>query len=332
MKIISCASYYGSGSSAITDLLSEYDNVYSLTDSEFRFVHDPNGISDLEYNLVENFNRHNSGRALKLYKKKVDFYRGNFLTQRYEKFFKGNWGKTSYKYIKALTDFEYRGSWEYDLLDKGKIIYYCTAIVNKLLKKTIWRKNPERFFNPLKNEITYCSHPSEDRFLRLTQEYIFELFNSISEGYPNVVVDQVVPSSNLKRYLRYFKDIQVIIVDRDPRDIFCLEKYIWKDNLIPVDPVKFCKWYKYTRSTRKEELKNKNVKFIQFEDLIFKYDETVSEIEKWLGFSPDNHVKSKKFFNPEISTRNTKVWEKLKVNPADIDFIENSLSEYLYNN
>ena len=87
MKIISCASYYGSGSSAITDLLSEYDNVYSLTDSEFRFVHDPNGSSDLEYNLVENFNRHNSGRALKLYKKKVDFYKGNFLTQRYEKFF-----------------------------------------------------------------------------------------------------------------------------------------------------------------------------------------------------------------------------------------------------
>ena len=61
MRFISCASYYGSGSSAITDFVSEFDSVYSFTDEEFRFVQDPDGISDLEYNLVENFNRHNSG-------------------------------------------------------------------------------------------------------------------------------------------------------------------------------------------------------------------------------------------------------------------------------
>lgn len=77
MRFISCASYYGSGSSAITDFVSEFDNVYSFTNEEFRFIQDPNGISDLEYNLVENFNRHNSGHALKRYKKLVDFYCGN---------------------------------------------------------------------------------------------------------------------------------------------------------------------------------------------------------------------------------------------------------------
>ncbi|MBF1106621.1 MAG: hypothetical protein HXL52_06645, partial [Solobacterium sp.] len=56
MKIISCASYYGTGSSAITDFLSEFDNICSMTNYEFRFVQDPDGISDLEYNLVENHN------------------------------------------------------------------------------------------------------------------------------------------------------------------------------------------------------------------------------------------------------------------------------------
>ena len=77
MRFISCASYYGSGSSAITDFVSEFDSVYSFTDEEFRFVQDPDGVSDLEYNLVENFNRHNSGHAIKRYKKLVDFYCGN---------------------------------------------------------------------------------------------------------------------------------------------------------------------------------------------------------------------------------------------------------------
>ena len=52
MKIISCASYYGSGSSAITDLISEYNSVFSLSTEEFSFVQDPDGISDLEYNLL----------------------------------------------------------------------------------------------------------------------------------------------------------------------------------------------------------------------------------------------------------------------------------------
>ena len=98
MRFISCASYYGSGSSAITDFVSEFDTVYSFTDEEFRFVQDPDGVSDLEYNLVENFNRHNSGHAIKRYKKLVDFYCGNMFGKKYEKFFHVNWKKYSEKY------------------------------------------------------------------------------------------------------------------------------------------------------------------------------------------------------------------------------------------
>ena len=95
MRFITCASYYGSGSSAITDFVSEFDSVYSFTDEEFRFVQDPDGVSDLEYNLVENFNRHNSGHAIKRYKKLVNFYCGNMFGKKYEKFFHGNWKKYS---------------------------------------------------------------------------------------------------------------------------------------------------------------------------------------------------------------------------------------------
>lgn len=78
MKFITCASYYGVGSSAITDYVSEFSTIFSFTNEEFRFIQDPDGISDLEFNLVECFNRHNSGHSLKRYKKLVDFYAGNF--------------------------------------------------------------------------------------------------------------------------------------------------------------------------------------------------------------------------------------------------------------
>ena len=52
MKIITCAGYYGTGSSAVTDILGEFDNIHFMGDYEFRFIQDPGGIADLEYNIV----------------------------------------------------------------------------------------------------------------------------------------------------------------------------------------------------------------------------------------------------------------------------------------
>lgn len=284
MRFISCASYYGSGSSAITDFVSEFDSVYSFTDEEFRFVQDPDGVSDLEYNLVENFNRHNSGHAIKRYKKLVDFYCGNMFGKKYEKFFHGNWKKYSEEYIDDLTDFTYHGWWQYDLMDKGDFFYFRKRILNKILKMTIWKSQPERTLNTMKNEITYCAHPNEEKFLSCTKKYIENLFGSVCQDANTVMVDQIVPPTNLKRYLRYFNDIRVFVVDRDPRDIFVLEKYVWQDGVIPNNVEDFCKWFKYTRAHRKtESFDDKRVYFIQFEDMVYKYDETAKKNCKLAG-------------------------------------------------
>ena len=102
MRFITCASYYGTGSSAVTDFVAEFDNVYNFTNEEFRFIQDPDGISDLEFNLVECFNRHNSGHSLKRYKKLVDFYAGNFFGSKYAGFFGDRWKQLSYEYIDAF--------------------------------------------------------------------------------------------------------------------------------------------------------------------------------------------------------------------------------------
>ena len=222
MRFITCASYYGTGSSAVTDYVSEFDTVYSFTNEEFRFIQDPDGISDLEFNLVECFNRHNSGHALKRYKRLVDFYCGNALGCKYTTFFGDKWKKYSYEYIDALTDFTYHGWWMYDLYDRGSFFYFRKRILNKLLHMTIWRGQIDRQYNSMKSEITYGSHPSEEKFLKCTQDYIHNLFNSVvPKNMDILMVDQLLPPMNLQRYLRYFKDpIQVVIVDRDPRDVF----------------------------------------------------------------------------------------------------------------
>lgn len=334
MKFISCASYYGTGSSAVTDFVSEFDNVFSFTNEEFRFIQDPDGISDLEFNLVECFNRHNSGHALKRYKKLVDFYTGNFLGGKYSNFFGSKWKELSYRYIDELTDFKYNGWWQYDLYDNGSFFYFRKRIINKLLHTTIWLNKPEKNFNSLKKEITYASHPTQDKFLKVTRRYIRDLFTSvIPKGYDTIMVDQLLPPMNLNRYLRYFdNDIQVVVVDRDPRDIFVLSKYYWKDGIVPKDAKTFCKWFKYTRSHRKFELMDSpQVKFIQFEDMIYNYDETMNSLQEWLGLNRDAHIDKFKFFDPKKSIENTQVWKNKPEAKEEVAYISASLREYLYN-
>ncbi len=331
MRFITCASYYGTGSSAITDFVSEFDNVYSFTDEEFRFVHDPDGISDLEYHLIENFNRHNSGHALKRYKRLVDYYSGNPILRRYEKFFHGNWKKVSYEYIEQLTDFTYHGWWNHDLVDGGAFFHFRKRAINKLLHLTFWRNQSTRTIGSLKKEITYCSHPTEEKFLSCTKEYIEKLFGSVCDDAEILMVDQIVASTNIHRYLRYFNDIKVVLVDRDPRDLFVLEKYVWKAGIIPSEVITFCKWFEYTRSHRKtENLDTEQIIFIRFEDMIYHYGETEKKLIDRLGLSPEKHTKRKVFFDPDISIKNTQVWKKVMCDSKEIEYIEQHLGEYLY--
>lgn len=332
MKIITCCSYYGTGSSAVTDYFSEFNNVESLGDYEFRFLHDPDGVRDLEYNLVENFNRHNSGHALKRFKRLVDYYGNHFLTKRYEPFFNNQWKIISYKYIDRLTDFRYKGSWQYDYYDRGSFFEFWHKLPGRFLKKTIWRKSPDKSYSSLKNEITYCSNPTKEQFLRITKEYLAELFEVASkQGKEYLMIDQLFPSSNINHFLDYIEDVFVFVVDRDPRDVYISYKYLYPNSIVPSNVEDFCKWYRYCRSSRKTENWNSNhVLFVQFEDLIYKYKETTTAICSFLGVREANHVRPFTFFNPEKSKNNTRLWTKYSKYKQEIDIIEKSLSEYLY--
>lgn len=332
MRIISCASYYATGSSAITNYLEEFEDCFSLTDYEFRFLYDPDGVSDLEFHLVQNHHRHNSGYALKRYKKFAEQL-GNPYFKKYEHFFRGKWKILSDIYVDKLTEFTYKGYWHQDVLDRGQFFYIRKRCINKLLQHTVWRNQKERALNELPREITYCSYPDEEKFLQYTREYTEGLFEAANaENKRNLIVDQVVPPSNLNRYLRYFNDIKVFVVERDPRDVYLAEKYIYKGRVVPTESVDiFCKWYEYTRRHRKYEKYNEDkVMFVRFEDLIYHYDSMTKKIDQWLGFDPSMHAHIKERFNPDVSVNNTRLWEKIPGAAEDIRYIEKHLREYLY--
>lgn len=331
MKIITVCSYYGTGSSAVTDFISEFNNVKSFTNFEFRFAHDPDGLADLEYHLIENFNRHNSGHSLKRFKKFVDYFSAHFMAPRYEAFFHGNWKKLAYEYIDSLTDFSYPGIWQFDFYDKGRLWEFWHKLPNRIIHK-LHIGDVDSEFGMFSKEITLASHPTEQKFLYCTKKFTDSLFSLINpERKPFLMVDQLLPSSNIEHHMRYFSNIQAIVVDRDPRDLYLLSKYVWKSKIVPSDIDLFCKWFSYARSTRETENWNpQKILFIQFEELIYNYDNTTNKILSFLNLSKEGHTTPKKYFIPEVSIKNTRLWKQNSNYEKEADYIANKLPQYLY--
>lgn len=326
-KLVSCASYYGSGSSAVTDLIGEYKGVKSFTDYEFRFIHDIDGLMDLEYHLVMNPNRHNSGHALKRFWRLAQFNAGNRIDKRYTAFLGESYLKLTKEYVEALIDLEFPGFWFMDLYERGSLYYYYKSIEGKLAS-ILHLKN----YNKMPGEMTYCCHPSEEKFLDLTRKYIAGIIRAANtEDADFLMMDQLIPSSNVNRCLRYFDDnIRTIIVDRDPRDIFVINKLVWKTTIVPSNPVDFCKWFGFTHGCGKDQpLDEKKVMKIQFEDIIYRYKETVAEIEHFVGLNQEDHERPFEGMNPKRSVRNTWLFKEYDAKD-EIHYIEDHLREYLY--
>lgn len=331
-KVITCTGYRGTGSSALTDYLAEFENVCDIGNFEFSLLYDPNGISDLKYHMVDNFHRHNSGHALKKFYELIEYLSGGKLVKIYEKFFEGEFNRLSKLYINNLTYATYRGNWREDLRERSYNFRVRKAFYKKI--SYLFSKKCTLFNNILPKEITYIPKMlTEEEFLSYTKSYLDSLFEILNpKKYENIVLDQFLPSTNTNKYYKYYSNVKCIIVDRDPRDVFLLEKYVWKQGCVPSDVRQFCTWYIMARSQCKSQNNDGNILNINFESMIFEYDNTTKIINEFVGFDSNNHIKKLEIFNPNISINNTQLFklEKFKKFSDEIIYIEKELSEFLY--
>ena len=327
MNKVTAISYHGTGSSAVDDYLREFSDMCfpKRREIECRFFHDPDGISDLEYNLIDNWNRLNSGFALKKFKKFAKFY-----NHTYSMAFKENWLKCVNEYINELADFEFRGYWHEDiriLPFAHRTIYKFRRGLSKLMPGNLGKPYYYNYFPGLK---TYHSKPTREEFYKATQDFCDKLCASVAnESDEYFIMDQAVPTTNIARYLNYIPDLKVIIVERDPRDVY-VQEMIAGNHVLSVEPEYFARQFVDSRSTVNEELKNPNVIRIQFEDLIYKYEETTKTIREFIGLSEEKHIRKKQCFDPSISINNTKLWLKDTRWDSQVRIVEKRLSGYLY--
>ena len=342
MKVFTTASYYGSGSSAITDLLSEYKGIKTL-DSNFecRIAYDMFGLSDLEYYLVENNHRHNSSTAINSFLRLCNIYGldKRIRLENYTKYFP-NFKVCVDTYIHDLAPLSYKGGSHSDIYTKSDSFIFSLKIKEFLYHKfhkfsvtnddSTWlAKGITPYERELKKLDYHITYPI-DIFIEATQRFTENLFSSVDmNGSDFLMIDQLVPASNTMRFIKYFKDLKVVCVDRDPRDIYYNEKKFWKGGIAPSDPKLFVEWYKATRRHKLSENDDKQrIMRIEFEDLIMNYDNICCKLERFLGLTSDMHIAPKSKLNPEISSRNIKKWKNDLNDLSNLQYIKEHLIDF----
>lgn len=325
MKKIACVGYHATGAGVIDDLFREFDNVaQGQYEVECRLLQDPDGISDLEYNLVENPHRLNSGFAVKRFQNYVKRTR-----RTYKKIFGSQWEQLSDAYVQSIAKIHYRGYWHGDIWLLNPILRYYHLFRRGLSKIAPRKLKKPSYYNYFPWLYTYHACMEESAFLEQTRDYMDSLCSAMNpEGKEYVLLDQLYAPGNLGRYARYMRDTKTIVVDRDPRDVYIFQRLI-KEHTLPTDAHAFCTVYRDTR-VRTSDAPAGTCLYVTFEDMIYHYEENVKKVLEFVGIPEDHHTRKRTRFNPDISVKNTKLWEKHPEYADAVKIIEKELPEFLY--
>lgn len=160
--------------------------------------------------------------------------------------FKALLGKEFYSslenYMKHLVQFRVPGHWEYHyggsrfnlkkMLGSIRRTLMHEQIIGELYKMPYYDKT---------SSLQY-SFVTDKEFYALTKKFIYRYFSMIkgSDHRPNLILNHFLLPHNAFRIPRYFdNDFRLIIIDRDPRDVYVMEKYRARsdNSLLPCDNV-----------------------------------------------------------------------------------------------
>ena len=305
-----CISGFGkSGSGACVSLLKEFEFIDGL-ENEFRIAKDPYGLIDLEFSLVSDWEFVRHDRAINDFLAYCHMLgRDDGLMKKAGKGFNKkldvDFSKESKNFIRELSSFTYYGDTLLNRYSLSAIDSFITRVRSKF---------------GLSNKLPmYFASPTSETFVMEVQKYIKNLYKNYAEqnNLKDVILDQSVSPNNFNKTLRYFNTNKMIIIDRDPRDIF--ETMIREKRLLGADANIFIDkcivWHKTAREKFELEKRNKNSSInlleLRFEDFFVNYELTISKLVEFLEIDFNHYQKGRKF-NPELMTDYVGIWEENK--------------------
>lgn len=338
---------YGfSGSSLIRDYIYEFNNISHLNNHEFNLCRSSGGIYELGL-LIE-----------KAWFWSLDSYVHRFyqlIDYLYEKIFKEILGEEfkniSYDFINKIIEYKIKSSFmqftpNEELRNPRKYVdkkqkdyrYYLKKYLFKALNKYLL----DDFCEELKEfnyhtDIYICKRMMFDEYIQIAKQYLIDIFNLFPENKKIALVHPCnLINSKIDPSLEYYdSNFKVIVVDKDPRDIF-----VAMQSKFELNPTSYLQYYsdvdrfiydfKVSRKYHEHNMKVLADKgfFLTCEEFIQNYDEISKKINEFLELDSNLHTKKCELFNPEISIKNVASFKNYK-NLKDINKIELNLTEYL---
>lgn len=335
ITFVDVSGFFTSGSSAMVDLLKEFRGFYE-SNAEIRFIKDPYGIVQMENALVNQWEFINSSAAisdfLDLCKKGCRNGKGLFAPAGFnlKKTISKDFMKITEEYVNELSDYTYKFDFYHYKFKKPYLKY-----VTDRYRWAIEYLSKGKFKTANRNIATcFFAHPTQDRFNEATKRYFARLFeNKIKDNdSPFIILDQAVSPNNTQVIHRYFDKAKMIIIDRDPRDMY-VDDIQWGENLDKNYQSKEAaeKYILRAKALRDSVELDDDILYVRFEDLIINYDETRLRILHFLGLDEKDHINKKMFLKPEVSIKNIGIWRKYYKDCHEaIDAIYEALPELCY--
>tara|TARA_Y100001968_G_C19357310_1_gene717899 strand:- start:397 stop:1413 length:1017 start_codon:yes stop_codon:yes gene_type:complete len=331
--IVHFGGFAASGGSALRDLLCEYSDAFVFP-AEFRLLKEKNGLLDLENALFVSKSPDNIDLAIRdfvnlsnhLARVTTKFTRIGFS---YDKYTNGIFSKSIDEFIDEITDYKYPlNTHNYDFRKN-----YVRSQIDRYASKIF----PYSFFE----QLAYMSYPEYDSFLGASRKLLRSIFESayLHEGYkPEIIalhnsVNHFTQEHILKS-AKYFDDFKMVIIDRDPRDIFLdfpHHRYLPKTKDLSIKAQAFVHFFKALRSELNLTKSKDNCLYLRFEDLVLDYELTLLKIEDFLNLKSDNHKLKNHYFSPNKSIKNIAKYKKKYLEyKLEFDYIESELNEFIY--
>ncbi len=291
MKTTIVLGLMASGSGVVHDYLSSREDFLSpFGVNEFKLCSDPLGLHNLYLNCYKNFSFFNPSNAFHdflNYTKKIqdyDVYEKHGIPK---KLYKKNFNLLSKNFIDKITEVSYNANPEFSN-------FKINTFQSYYLK---FKKKRYDFFNvrlPV----------DEDKFLYEARLYIQKIIiNNLNlkkiKKNSNLVLNQAGNIFDPISSTQYFQNRKIVIVKRDPRDMFASMKHRRTKGAPHKDVMTFIDWYIKCFSDKnfKKKLKHKLIYVVELEKFLNYFDKENKKLCKFLG------IKSEFNYKKNLSTK-----------------------------
>jgi hypothetical protein len=343
MNSVLYSGYANSGGTIIGLIFEEMERAVVLP-MEFRLLKERFGLCELEDALFKSMDPEIIDLALKDFQWLCKQYatsigRFNRAGYSYEQRSGNTFGNATDQYINSLIDFKYAKSWHYYDFKLSYPKLLLQRAIKKLSKHSTYGQVP-----------AYLAYPDRDIFIENTRNYLKEILNGFLHQQVQdqnlqkrqdsfIVLPKSIPLYSelaVKQIIRYFDDCRIILIDRDPRDVFLevlngKQRYLPGTNNLYEKAEGFIRYYQSVRADKDKVKAHPNVLLLQFEDVILDSEKSLLKIYEFLGISPHDHSQKGSIFKPKDSEKNIGLWKKVQGEEAEaIRLIESELGTYLY--